>query len=98
MRLAIATIRAVCGASCRWPRGGRQKWVGALEQSIAGEEGGAAGALVDQADRQRADMKLGLKVARSTGTAAVDLARAIEPFAERRPGQDGAGRVRARRH
>ena len=28
MRLAIATIRAVCGAFSRWPRGGWQKWVG----------------------------------------------------------------------
>jgi hypothetical protein len=35
MRLAIATIRAVCGAFCRWPRGGRQKWLDPRLSSVA---------------------------------------------------------------
>ena len=33
MRMAIATIRAVCGAFARWPRGGWQKWVGPRRNS-----------------------------------------------------------------
>ena len=91
MRLAIATIRAVCGAFCRWPRGGWQKWVGPRRSSRSHEdEGGAAGALINQADRQRADMKLGLPVAQGAGAAALDLARAGEPFVQLRPGQGRA--------
>ena len=50
-----------------------------------------------QAVRQRADMRLGLPVAQSAGAAALDPARAVEPFAERRPAQDGARGMKARR-
>lgn len=68
----------------------------APEQSIAGNEVGTAGALVDKAGRQGADMKLGLPVAQGAGAAPFDFARTVEPILERRPCQDGAGGVHGR--
>ena len=70
----------------------------APQQSIAGGERDAAGALIDDGDRQRAEMKLGLKVAQSAGAAMLEGERTVEPFLGRRPAQGGAWGMKERRH
>jgi hypothetical protein len=91
MRLAIATRQG--GVRRVLPLAARRlaKMGGTMpEQPIAFGEDCAAGALADKADRQRADMKFSLQVAQPAGAAPLDLARADEPFLERRPGQGRA--------